>query len=213
MEIDRREALRYLGYGRQEADRETGALLEECIGELLREADCRHVVREFLLFEASDGRLDCGCFYTESRGLRTNLSGCERVLIMAATLGSGADRLIFRWEKRSMAKAVVLQAAAAAMIEAYCNELCAGWKREYEERGLYLRPRFSPGYGDFPLTVQQRLLDGIDAGKRIGITLTDGGLMLPSKSVTAVIGAGKQPVSCGAAGCEACGKVDCAYRR
>ena len=81
-----------------------------------------------------------------------------------------------------------MQAAAAAMVEAYCNELNAGWKKEYLENGLYLRPRFSPGYGDFPLSAQKQILDGLEAGKRIGITLTEGYLMMPSKSVTAVIG-------------------------
>ena len=66
-----------------------------------------------------------------------------------------------------------MQAAAAAMVEAYCNELNAMWKKEYLEKGLYLRPRFSPGYGDFPLSAQKQILDGLEAGKRIGITLTD----------------------------------------
>ena len=107
---------------------------------------------------------------------------------MAGTVGSEVDRLLARYGKLSVAKAVVMQAAAAAMVEAYCNELNAMWKKEYLEKGLYLRPRFSPGYGDFPLSAQKQILDGLEAGKRIGITLTEGFLMLPSKSVTAVIG-------------------------
>ena len=106
-----------------------------------------------------------------------------------------------------------MQAAAAAMVEAYCNELNVGWKKEYLGRGLYLRPRFSPGYGDFPLSVQKGILDGLEAGKRIGITLTEGFLMMPSKSVTAVIGVSKTPSSCTVEGCEACEKKNCAFRR
>ena len=106
-----------------------------------------------------------------------------------------------------------MQAAAAAMVEAYCNELNAMWKKEYLEKGLYLRPRFSPGYGDFPLSVQKQILDGLEAGKRIGITLTEGYLMMPSKSVTAVIGVSRTPAACVIEGCEACGKKDCAFRR
>ena len=112
-----------------------------------------------------------------------------------------------------MAKAVVMQAAAAAMVEAYCNELNAGWKKEYLEKDLYLRPRFSPGYGDFPLSAQKEILDGLEAGKRIGITLTEGGLMMPSKSVTAVIGISPVKGFCRTEGCEACEKKDCPYRR
>ena len=87
------------------------------------------------------------------------------------------------------------------------------WKKEYLEKGLYLRPRFSPGYGDFPLSAQKEILDGLEAGKRIGITLTEGYLMMPSKSVTAVIGVSRTPAACTIEGCEACGKKDCAFRR
>ena len=86
-------------------------------------------------------------------------------------------------------------------------------REEYERKGLYLRPRFSPGYGDFPLSCQEGLLNGLQAGKRIGITLTEGSLMMPSKSVTAVIGISENKEFCTVTGCEICEKTDCAYRR
>ena len=112
-----------------------------------------------------------------------------------------------------MSKAVILQAAAAAMLEDYCDEVNEQIRRDYESRGLYLRPRFSPGYGDFPLSCQPQLLGCLEAGKRIGITLTDSYLMAPSKSVTAVIGVSPLSRTCTVKGCEACGKTDCTYRR
>ncbi|MEI3181645.1 MAG: hypothetical protein V8S93_14055 [Lachnospiraceae bacterium] len=37
--------------------------------------------------------------------------------------------------------------------------------------------------------------------------------MMPSKSVTAVIGVSRTPAACTIEGCEACGKKDCAFRR
>ncbi|MCI8511003.1 MAG: Vitamin B12 dependent methionine synthase activation subunit [Lachnospiraceae bacterium] len=213
METGRREALRYLGYGIGEADGEILKLLCECERELQETADCRFLMREFPLVFTEDGKVDGGCFQTDSKSLRKNLAGCERVLVLAATLGAGVDRLLARYGRLKVSKAVVLQAASAAMIEAYLNELCGGWRAEYEKKGLYLRPRFSPGYGDFPLACQPQLLGGLEAAKRIGITLTDSLLMLPSKSVTAVIGVGKTKEPCLLEGCEACGKKDCAYRR
>lgn len=212
-EIDRKEIFRYLGYGSHEADQETKRLVETCIEELDRAADVRMLMREFPLKISKDGVIDGGCFHTDSKNLLKNLGGCGQVLVMAVTLGPGVDRLLNRYGKLFVAKAVVMQAAAAAMIEAYCNEFCSNWRREYEEKGLYLRPRFSPGYGDFPLSCQQSVLDGLEAGKRIGIILTDGGLMMPSKSVTAVIGVSRIKGFCHVEGCEACQKTDCAYRR
>lgn len=213
MEIDKREVLRYLGYGSHEADAAVHGLIDECEAELSRAAQYRSLVREFPLVISPEGEIDGGCFRTYSKNLRKNLGGCEAVLVMAATIGPGVDRLLARYGKLSVTKAVVIQAAAAALIEAYCNELCRGWKQEYEEKGFYLRPRFSPGYGDFPLACQEQIIGGLEAGKRIGITLTDGLLMMPSKSVTAVIGVSKNQDFCHIEGCEVCGKKDCAYRR
>ena len=112
-----------------------------------------------------------------------------------------------------MSKAVVLQAAAAAMLEDYCDQMNEELEKKYEEKGLYLRPRFSPGYGDFSLECQPALLGCLEAGKRIGITLTDSLLMAPSKSVTAVIGISRIPGTCGMRSCQDCEKRDCAYRR
>ena len=179
MQTDRKEALRYLGLGKHEPDPETERLLKECIREAERAAEFRHLVREYPLSVEEDGTVDGGCFRVKSANLKKNLSGCDSVLVMAVTVGAEVDRLLARYGKLSVAKAVVMQAAAAAMVEAYCNELNAGWKKEYLEKGLYLRPRFSPGYGDFPLSAQKQILDGLEAGKRIGITLTEGYLMMP----------------------------------
>lgn len=63
---------------------------------------------------------------------------------MAATLGTGVDRLLLKYGKLFMARAVVMQAAAAALIEEVCDRNFESWRKEYEEKGLYLRPRFSP---------------------------------------------------------------------
>ena len=60
-------------------------------------------------------------------------------------------------------------------------------RRELAE-GETLVPRYSPGFGDFPLTAQREILSVLDAARAIGVSLTDTLLMVPSKSVSAVIG-------------------------
>lgn len=212
-DIDRKEVLRYLGYGRHEADSVVSGLVEECIEELFLEAQPRHIYREYpLVLEAQD-RINCSCFCTVSRNLSKNLRDCDRMIVFAATLGTGADYLIRKYNRLQMSKAVIMQAGATAMIEEYCDQVCRGLKAEYEAGGRFLRPRFSPGYGDFPLDCQQRLLDSLEAGKRIGIKLTDSLLMMPSKSVTAVMGVSSKAWGCDVRGCEVCGKKNCLYRR
>ena len=88
-----------------------------------------------------------------------------------------------------------------------------GLKAEMLEEGWYLRPRFSPGYGDFDIRHQKELLQMLDGAKKIGLTVTDGMMLSPTKSVTAVIGVSKENVPCHRSGCEVCGKTDCIYRR
>lgn len=212
-DIDRGEVLRYLGYGKHEADAAVAEMVEQCIAELGREAQPRFLDREFPLILKEDAVVSCGCFTVRSRKLSKNLKDCSRMIVFAATLGIGADYLIRKYNRLQMSKAVVMQAAAAAMIEQFCDQVCAKLRAEYEADGYYLRPRFSPGYGDFPLDCQKQLLDSLEAGKRMGIKLTDSLLMMPSKSVTAVMGISGQPYRCDVRGCEVCGKKDCAYRR
>ena len=212
--VSRREVLRYLGYrGQAEPDRAVADEIEMCLGLLAEKAEPRHRVRSFLLELGPEQEIRFDRVHTSSRQLSKNLAGCGEILVFAATLGLGTDYLIQRYNRLQMSRAVILQAAAAAMIEEYCDRVCRELKAAYEAKGLYLRPRFSPGYGDFPLECQPYLLECVDGGKQLGIRLTGGYLMMPSKSVTAVMGLGRTPCGCEVKGCEACGKKDCAYRR
>lgn len=213
VEIDRKEIYRYLGYRGLEVDSATKVLTESCVDELMRTAMPKAVFKEYPIAIMKDGSIDFGNFQVKSNHLGKNLGGCDRVLLVAVTLGLDVDRLLTKYGKLQVSRAVVMQAAAAAMIEAYCNERCAEWKHQYEKQGRYLRPRYSPGYGDFSLEFQPVILNELDAGKQIGISLTEGGLMVPTKSVTAVIGLSKIKGSCHVVRCESCDNEKCLYRR
>lgn len=213
MEISRREIYRYLGLGSKEPDERTIELSESCLTELLGIVSPRFFARTFPLKLLPDQTMDFGCFTVKSRDLYKSLDGCEKVILFAATLGMGPDRLIRRYSFTEMSRAVTMQAVSAAMIEAFCNEENARLRKECAEEGYFLRPRFSPGYGDFSLNCQTGLLGVLEAEKTVGITLTDSLLMMPSKSVTAVIGAGRTQCVSEAEGCEVCGSKNCPYRR
>ena len=144
---------------------------------------------------------------------RSALKQCEKLILFGATLGTGADRLITRASLTDMAKAVVLQACAAAMLEEYCDACQREIAKQQEKEGWYLRPRFSPGYGDFDIQYQKPLMQMLDCAKTIGLTMTDSFMMTPTKSVTAVIGMSRIKERCPIQGCEICEKKDCEYRR
>ena len=211
--MNTKEILRYLGYGRHEAKEQVLVLIEACVRELERAAVPKSIYKEYPLSFYGEEGIDCCAFQTCSKALKKNLKDCQSVLLFGATLGTGVDLLLHRYNRLQMSKAVVLQAAAAAMLEDYCDQMNEELEKKYEEKGLYLRPRFSPGYGDFSLECQPALLGCLEAGKRIGITLTDSLLMAPSKSVAAVIGISRIPGTCGMRSCQDCEKRDCAYRR
>ena len=208
-----RELLRYLGCKNGTVpDQNLTDLIAQCKQELEQAASPRVIWREYPLC-IQDHSIDMTCLQTQSKSLERNLKDCERVLLFAATLGSRVDVLLHRYNMIQMSKAVVMQAASVAMLETFCDEQNQKLKEEYEEKGWYLRPRFSPGYGDFSLECQRQIAPALELNKRIGVTLTDSLLMAPSKSVTAVIGGSRLPRNCTVQGCEACAKRDCAYRR
>lgn len=207
-----REILRYLGHHGQAVGENVEQLIEECKAELEQAATPRSIWRTYPL-TITDHTIDMTCLRTQSRNLERNLQDCQEVLLFSATLGSQTDVLLQRYGKLQMSKAVVMQAAAVAMLETYCDEVNGALKEKFLERASYLRPRFSPGYGDFPLQCQREIAAALELSKRIGITLTDSLLMVPTKSVTAVIGISPVPKDCSIQGCELCGKTDCAYRR
>lgn len=113
-----------------------------------------------------------------------------------------------------MSDAVIYQAAAAAMVEILLRRgqrtHPAGRQRS---AACTVGPRFSPGYGDFPIAHQRDFSRLLDTPRKIGLTVTESCLLAPIKSVTAVIGLSETPQPCHRKGCEECGKTDCAYRR
>lgn len=213
MDTRTKEAVRYLGYGRHAIDDKTLALVEDSFRELEQAASKRIIYRIFDLTVPGDGCIKIEDLKITSRNLQKNLKGCQKIVVLGATLGIQVDMLLKRYSYMDMARVVVLQACAAAMLEEYLDDCQEELEKELEEQGLYLRPRFSPGYGDFSIEHQKDILKMLDAAKRIGLTMTDSSMLTPTKSVTAVIGLSESREPCHKKGCEECGKTDCIYRR
>ena len=227
IKTDKKEIYRYLGYRGSEPDPNVAAAVDQCLDQLQSAVTPRYVFRKFEVEHIScageadgadraDGSEVLRIAGTEirSRALARNLRGCSQAYLMAATLGMGPDRLITRASVSQMSRAVILQAAAAAMIEAWCDEVNRMIIREASSQGLHCRPRFSPGYGDFSIDHQRDFAQILRLQKEIGLSLTQTLLMMPSKSVTAVIGLSDEKSDCLLQGCEMCGKrEECAFSR
>lgn len=212
MDTRTKEAIRYLGYGKHAVDDKTFALVQDSFRELDQRADRRIIYRIFELYSKEDC-LDIGKLHIKSQNLSKNMKGCQEAVVLGATLGVGVDQLMRRYSLTDMAKVVVLQACAAAMLEEYLDECQEKIGQELLGEHKYLRPRFSPGYGDFSIGHQAMILKMLDAAKTIGLTMTEGCMLTPVKSVTAVIGISNTKEPCHRKGCEMCQKRDCIYRR
>lgn len=213
METRVREAVRYLGYGQHAVDDKTMALIQDSIRELERIARYRIVYRIFELEVSDSGQVTIGQLKIDSKNLTKNIRGCRKVVLFGATLGIEVDILMRRYSLTEMSRTVVLQACAAAMLEEFLDDWQAEFAVKMQAEGYYLRPRFSPGYGDFHISHQGDILRMLDSAKKIGLTMTDGYMLTPSKSVTAIIGLSRENTPCHRKGCEECGKTDCIYRR
>lgn len=213
MEISEKEVLRYLGFRQNKPDETTLRLIDEIKTAIQTEIQPKSIYGEFPLAFLSQREVQIGDKVFESETLCRHLRTCARVLVFAATLGAGADRLLRRYAATDRAKAAVAQAVLAAATESYCDAVCAEIAAKEKENGWYLRPRFSPGYGDMALTAQKDLFSLLEITKRTGIVLTESCLMLPTKSVTAFIGLTREAELCDKRGCALCDNTDCAYRK
>ena len=107
-----KEAIRYLGYGRNAVDEQTLALIKDSFEGLRSAVSPKSICRIFDLQHQSEECFQIGNIRMKSRSLGRNLKQCEKLILFGATLGTGADRLITRASLTDMAKAVVLQACA-----------------------------------------------------------------------------------------------------
>ena len=82
----------------------------------------------------------------------------------------------------------MLDAACSAYVEAAVEQMDQQVKTDAAVHGLAGNWRFSPGYGDCPLSAQRSIVNALNATRLIGLTVTPTSLLMPTKSVTAVIG-------------------------
>ncbi len=151
--------------------------------------------------------VDLGFVKVKSASLKKNLAGCDEAYIMAATTGIEAHRLIERNQIISPLKGVVTDCVGSTAIEAFCDKINLSF-----DNHEYLRPRFSPGYGDLSLEYQRDIVEFLQTKKNIGMSLTESLMMVPVKSVTAIIGIGKEKNKCTGSGCMKCSNINCPYR-
>ena len=142
----------------------------------ISESFCKYVGKVFPIEECP--------FALEGNSITTHLDGCKSILVCSATLGESFDRLLRRVQLESMSEALLLDREASKLIEKFCNEKDSQILRGFN----HVTARYSPGYGDFPLSANRSIIQALGASTKIGLCVTDDYILTPQKSITGIVG-------------------------
>lgn len=183
---DFKEAARYAGFKTLNMDENSTKLVTFCISKM-KDLLVPQAVYEIFDLKVEQETVQFADIQLKSADLSKNLHGCKKIILLAATIGTGVDKTIRRSQLTGSADGAVMQATGAMFIESFVDSLNQKLNTEMKEKGYSSKPRYSPGYGDVPLSFQKEFFRLLPCDK-IGLTLMDSLIMAPEKSVTAFIG-------------------------
>ena len=153
----------------------------------------------------------------EGKSIGKHLETCDKVICMAATVGEGIEREVTkRFREGEYVYSMLLDAAATTAVEQAADLMEKSMEQQMAREGYTMRWRFSPGYGDWPLTQQPELFK-LAGAEEIGMRLSYAMMLMPRKSITAIIGLVKNKNTDkkneSEHDCAACDKADCPARQ
>ena len=213
--INKEEVLRYLGYKGQDIDENLINTIEECREEIKKIIRPR-VVYSYNNIKSSDDGVEVinTNLILKGKDIKEHLKNSTECVLMAVTLGNEVEKRTRLYEKTNLTKALILDACATTAVEEVCDIVENSVKEKATLSGMDITFRYSPGYGDLPLDVQNSFLRTLDAGKKIGLTVSENNLLFPRKSVTAIIGIVNSGIEKKKKSCKECSNYEnCSFRR
>ena len=214
MNIDKAEALRYMGYRGQKMDDNLTDLLDECIYEVKNISNMSFTYEIYDMESSEEGMCLKGTtLILRGRDIHANLAKAEKCAVMAVTLGLEIDKRIAFYSKIDLTKGLIFDACATAAVEALCDTIQEEIKAKAKIMRLEITPRYSPGYGDFSIDIQKDIIKVLKTYERIGLSVNESSIMIPRKSVTAFIGLQRGKCSEENHKCRNCKDRYCMFRR
>lgn len=119
------------------------------------------------------------------------LRGSEAFALFICTSGLEFETYQHRLkEQGDMVRVFIADALGSVIAEKCADQMEKALQESIDKLGWKHTNRFSPGYCGWHVS-QQQLLFPLFQGHTCGVTLTDSSLMLPIKSVSGIIGLGK----------------------
>ncbi|MBI3794983.1 MAG: hypothetical protein HY280_09695 [Nitrospinae bacterium] len=151
--------------------------------------DAKAVYRTFKLVK-KDGSLPGleqapGFFF--GKKIAEILNKCDYVTLMLTTIGPALPDMADKLQKTEATDSFYLEHVGGWMADYLADRVEDKISHEAAKNGYGLSMRYSPGYGDWTLDAQPKLLEILESEK-IGVCLSDTLIMIPRKSVSAAIG-------------------------
>ena len=209
------EVLRYLEYKGQIIDDNLKETINQCKNITKARINPRYTFRVYSIkknkgiieFEGSNLKL-------ESRDLYKVLKDCNKCILMAATIGLDIEKDIRKYSFTELTKGIIIDSCATTAIEEVCDMVQEEIQNNILEDEQHTTLRYSPGYGDLPIEKNKDILNLINGQKEIGLTITTNGIMIPRKSVIAIIGISDNKLSQVKKSCKNCNNKDtCKFKR
>lgn len=109
----------------------------------------------------------------------------EDKFLLCGTIGGRFDLWHRRISLSSATDALITQAIGAAAVEKVMDNLEEEIKSSLSP-SEEIRPRRSPGYPGYPISMNADIVSLLGTAKSIGVSATDSMLLVPSKSVVAI---------------------------
>lgn len=119
-----------------------------------------------------------------------HLAGAEQVVMAVSTIGAGLEELAATWMKKNPLLGLALDGLANAAVEKTAQQVCGRIGEQAQAMGFSTSGPLSPGEPEWPVEVGQPQIFALLDPSRVGITFTSGGMMVPKKSISFVVGLG-----------------------
>ncbi|MDQ0555661.1 hypothetical protein QOZ92_000774 [Paeniclostridium ghonii] len=218
--IDYYEVLRYLEYNGQQIDNSLKELVHKCI------SSTKNIIKPLYISKtySIEKRINEAKEYIvclrgsnikiKSKDLYDVLEGCDQCIITATTLGVDIDREIKKSGYLDLTKMIILDSCATTAIESVCDIIENSYREEFKKCRKHITNRYSPGYGDLPINVNEDFINILEAQNKIGLTITKNHIMIPRKSVIWIAGISDKMKYSSNKSCLKCNNYNtCKYRK
>jgi hypothetical protein len=222
IKIDEEEVLRYQGYHRNKAEK-TNEIILQITREEIKQG--YHLFKPQGIYSkviikniSSEGRINL-----ENRlNLEVNnsilnlLKGTSYLAFGLSTIGNHLEEKVTElFAQNEYPKAIALDAVGTVAERFLSNYIKSLVCQEAKEQNFQTAKYFSPGSGNWDISQQKNIFQIIPADK-IGVKLTDSCMMIPKKSLSWVVGVGKNittPSKEEDHSCKTCQAENCQFRK